>query len=129
MFFCFLMLLRQPRSTRTDTIFPYTTLFRSAGDRKWNVGPDSRMSAGPTACWRAIRPITDPGSPKYPTKTRPRRPPYFAPQPTSRSEEHTSELQSLMRISYAVYCLNKNNTHKTNDSRRRVTTQPFNHLH
>src|SRR3546814_13369481 len=39
-----------------------------AGDRKWNVGPDRRMSAGPTACWRAIRPITDPGSPKYPTK-------------------------------------------------------------
>src|SRR3546814_11905852 len=73
--FFFLMIRRPPRSTRTDTLFPYTTLFRSV-----------RRSA---LCKRG------------PFEGRPDR--RFRP----RSEEHTSELQSLMRISYAVFCLKK----------------------
>src|SRR3546814_10066694 len=77
--FFFLMIRRPPRSTRTDTLFPYTTLFRS--DRE-------SLLRGPRACCSAgcggLRP---------------------------RSEEHTSELQSLMRISYAVFCLKKKKKH------------------
>src|SRR3546814_1838388 len=76
----FLMIRRPPRSTRTDTLFPDTTLFRSAAER-----PPAGKSAGPAAGRRR----------------QDRRP------CGSRSEEHTSELQSLMRISYAVYCLKK----------------------
>src|SRR3546814_8859983 len=68
------MIRRPPRSTRTDTLFPYTTLFRS-----WPRGP--------------------PPPPRRSNSTSSRR--------TKRSEEHTSELQSLMRISYAVFCLKK----------------------
>src|SRR3546814_4879583 len=84
-FFCvfFLMIRRPPRSTRTDTLFPYTTLFRSS--RK-------------TASWQ--KPKQPPVDPQWP----------ITPKPI-RSEEHTSELQSLMRISYAVFCLKKKKTH------------------
>src|SRR3546814_2862854 len=97
------MIRRPPRSTRTDTLFPYTTLFRSRGkgaELHQTIGKRSprrlslcrwraalRLSRGATGCagrrvarlWRRSR----------------------------RSEEHTSELQSLMRISYAVFCLKK----------------------
>src|SRR3546814_12370879 len=74
-FVFFLMIRRPPRSTRTDTLFPYTTLFRSGGrDRLSPFKQDRR-----THCQNQIL----------------------------RSEEHTSELQSLMRISYAVFCLKK----------------------
>src|SRR3546814_11355187 len=91
----FLMKRRPPRSTRTDTLFPYTTLFRSTsggtgrgcGDqRKSRAGGLGRGHGGADR-WRARRP---------------RR-----PRHGRRSEEHTSELQSLMRISYAVFCLKK----------------------
>src|SRR3546814_3460328 len=83
--FC-LMIRRPPRSTRTDTLFPYTTLFRSTPDTTRSEVPDS-----PARC------ISAPG--KWPRgQTEPGR---------SRSEEHTSELQSLMRNSYAVFCLKK----------------------
>src|SRR3546814_3550186 len=92
------MIRRPPRSTRTDTLFPYTTLFRS-------VQRDGR-GAGHPGCGRARR--------------QSRRQP--APLPRRgddggkrglfhRSEEHTSELQSLMRISYAVFCLEKQTEH------------------
>src|SRR3546814_11884366 len=78
--FFFLMIRRPPRSTRTDTLFPYTTLFRSTNESFPRRG----------ACrdnFRTIRPgVKNEGI---------------------RSEEHTSELQSLMRISYAVFCLKK----------------------
>src|SRR3546814_1944190 len=91
---------RPPRSTRTDTLFPYTTLFRSAQRR--------RQTAGERALAGRRRPVdgddhADPASPM-------RAPSPFisAPKP-GRSEEHTSELQSLMRISYAVFCLKKKN--------------------
>src|SRR3546814_6457863 len=81
MYFFFLMIRRPPRSTRTDTLFPYTTLFRSPG--------------------------TVPATSRRRCSTRPRR---SAGWTYSRSEEHTSELQSLMRISYAVFCLKKKKT-------------------
>src|SRR3546814_16617342 len=81
----FLMIRRPPRSTRTDTLFPYTTLFRS----------------------------TRPGPPPWPPRSSWRG--RCTPHPwRCRSEEHTSELQSLMRISYAVFCLKKKkNTYDT----------------
>src|SRR3546814_3245362 len=82
------MIRRPPRSTRTDTLFPYTTLFRSA--RRRPVRDDAGGGWGAAA----PRPASCPAAPR-------RR------GPASRSEEHTSELQSLMRISYAVFCLKK----------------------
>src|SRR3546814_7502150 len=97
------MIRRPPRSTRTDTLFPYTTLFRS-GDR-------AERSGGET--WRR-------------SEAPPQRPParHHRPCPLAeddhcgrgrlRSEEHTSELQSLMRISYAVFCLKKKKTTSPN---------------
>src|SRR3546814_1215653 len=85
------MLRRPPRSTRTDTLFPYTTLFRSPGvnRRRWNrrCRPHARASSVSSAMRLARKPRQLPW--------------------TTRSEEHTSELQSLMRISYAVFCLKK----------------------
>src|SRR3546814_14674476 len=77
----FLMIRRPPRSTRTDTLFPYTTLFRSLLDE---------MPGSATAIQGAARAAL-----------------ISLDQGTARSEEHTSELQSLMRISYAVFCLKK----------------------
>src|SRR3546814_4056105 len=87
------MIRRPPRSTRTDTLFPYTTLFRSSHYTKWQ---SSRATASPTC---------------PPTVTR-WPPSWSATKRQWRSEEHTSELQSLMRISYAVFCLKKKNTKK-----------------
>src|SRR3546814_13444333 len=91
----FLMIRRPPRSTRTDTLFPYTTLFRSAAA---GGAASSRSAAftpritllvmGRCACMASIDGRTRSES-------------------SVRSEEHTSELQSLMRISYAVFCLKK----------------------
>src|SRR3546814_15116191 len=75
-FFFFLMIRRPPRSTRTDTLFPYTTLFRSSYGGRYI--PETLIGANAARLGRAVR-----------------------------SEEHTSELQSLMRISYAVFCLKK----------------------
>src|SRR3546814_6972548 len=100
------MILHPPRSTRTDTLFPYTTLFRSLfggtlfepgfsrkttpGPPALDIDPDSGIEFVPAAPGHSV----DDGVP--PTAVR-------------RSEEHTSELQSLMRISYAVFCLKKKN--------------------
>src|SRR3546814_5070716 len=105
MWFFFLMIRRPPRSTRTDTLFPYTTLFRSdavlAGDQ-----PPLAVAGV------AVRVV---GRPAEFGDAAARRPLQHAivgnvaPQQevavAERSEEHTSELQSLMRISYAVFCL------------------------
>src|SRR3546814_2614598 len=104
------MIRRPPRSTRTDTRFPYTTLFRSGRTCRtspsWPRSPPDRNSELRQGCscrWTA-RP-QDCGSPER----------WHLGQAHSRSadrsEEHTSELQSLMRISYAVFCL----TTKKND--------------
>src|SRR3546814_14887140 len=88
-YFFFLMIRRPPRSTRTDTLFPYTTLFRSRS-------PDKRRAAPPPTA-RCRDRGTEIRCARGPTLRR----------PAPRSEEHTSELQSLMRISYAVFCLKK----------------------
>src|SRR3546814_1548047 len=89
------MIRRPPRSTRTDTLFPYTTLFRSpaecgdSGKKPGPMGPGFfvRTSlAVPARCLTPAQRVSD---------------------TDVRSEEHTSELQSLMRISYAVFCLKK----------------------
>src|SRR3546814_8353430 len=100
------MIRRPPRSTRTDTLFPYTTLFRSSELHRIYFCPTL-----PLGMKLHFKPVGKPAPP------RPRRP--------DRSEEHTSELQSLMRISYAVFCLkkkkqetrHKNTMNKTNTSR------------
>src|SRR3546814_9537187 len=83
------MIRRPPRSTRTDTLFPYTTLFRSHG-RGSHVRLSSGYHGGKTPIGR--RPKDEPTDYRHDRR---------------RSEEHTSELQSLMRISYAVFCLKK----------------------
>src|SRR3546814_3031268 len=121
------MILRPPRSTRTDTLFPYTTLFRSPdvrGDVDVNGNPLTRaptVSANIAGEYRI--PLTS-GEIKLRADGSYRSRVYYTPFKSnlnssdpywvfgaSRSEEHTSELQSLMRISYAVFCLKtKTNT-------------------
>src|SRR3546814_3058394 len=105
------MIRRPPRSTRTDTLFPYTTLFRSCR------GGQPHHTRGPDAVGKAL----SVGRSEYVAQHRQPRAPSFqiwpVPAPRrracpflrhrDRSEEHTSELQSLMRISYAVFCLKK----------------------
>src|SRR3546814_9194037 len=97
--FFFLMRRRPPRSTRTDTLFPYTTLIRSSGrhDQNGNFmpgGSDMPAVAAPMrSCDAALALLTA----------------SLNAAATRRSEEHTSELQTLMRISYAVFCLKKKN--------------------
>src|SRR3546814_16378031 len=87
-FFFFLMIRRPPRSTLTDTLFPYTTLFRSTQMR-------SPSRSGAAVAVRVSMGAWSAGATAYSAVIR------------VRSEEHTSELQSLMRISYAVFCLKK----------------------
>src|SRR3546814_10875367 len=93
------MIRRPPRSTLTDTLFPYTTLCRSWFPAARDIRADS---APPGASARSAAPAGG-----YPAASRAAA--WFQAIPT-RSEEHTSELQSLMRISYAVFCLKKKNT-------------------
>src|SRR3546814_8230572 len=99
----FLKRRRPTRSTRTDTLFPYTTLFRSVapGVKVGNTRTSVAMAAS------THNAALTPSSTKYCSRCR--MPPTSRHRPTSpfriRSEEHTSELQSLMRISYAVFCL------------------------
>src|SRR3546814_6835265 len=97
------MIRRPPRSTRTDTLFPYTTLFRSAGRPAMRarcaaiLGSFAGSTPSPSSHCESVK--------RY-----------------GRSEEHTSELQSLMRISYAVFCLKKKKQHKQDNPTN--TTQP-----
>src|SRR3546814_3057716 len=98
----FLMIRLPPRSTRTDTLFPYTTLFRSPGSR---VFSDYAFYQGPAMGLR----LGPPGEQQLRARLA-RLDPYAANLWGIRSEEHTSELQSLMRISYAVFCLKKKKT-------------------
>src|SRR3546814_8163783 len=126
MFFC-LMIRRPPRSTRTDTLFPYTTLFRSGRDSTpaghliaslSNTAHNGRTpcanATGLAVCMAAKNLLA----------------------PATRSEEHTSELQSLMRNSYAVFCLKKktkiiindlplNNSRYTKHSTKRDSTNKY----
>src|SRR3546814_9044768 len=108
------MIRRPPRSTRTDTLFPYTTLFRSA------TRSLRRIWSARISCSREDSANVSFG-----------RPP---PEKTSvlRSEEHTSELQSLMRISYAVFCLKKKILKKKDHSthaRHNRTDTVTHHVH
>src|SRR3546814_6064349 len=102
--FFFLMIRRPPRSTRTDTLFPYTTLFRSTRSQLFAA------QRGYMGCvlWCHL----------------------ISRMPRSclllRSEEHTSELQSLMRISYAVFCLKKKKRKNTLSSTHTHRDQPNN---
>src|SRR3546814_4356477 len=118
------MIRRQPRSTRTDTLFPYTTLFRSMACTLFRLTPAEALAgvtrnaaralglgplcgtleAGKTADF-VVWDIDRPASLAYQVGLNPLRQVVFGGRP--RSEEHTSELQSLMRISYAVFCLKK----------------------
>src|SRR3546814_1267054 len=98
------MIRRPPRSTRTDTLFPYTTLFRSlqprdADEPGSDVGGAARARPGLSVAGLA----TETAGHSVAAGRRPC---------TGRSEEHTSELQSLMRISYAVFCLKKKKKNK-----------------
>src|SRR3546814_4171432 len=95
------MIRRPPRSTRTDTLFPYTTLFRSGLRAYPRAG--GRLATGGDVRVRPRRA----GVPVFDRQDRPAVTSRPVPQTCSRSEEHTSELQSLMRISYAVFCLKK----------------------
>src|SRR3546814_5078218 len=105
------MIRRPPRSTRTDTPFPYTTLFRSCL-AKFEADPDRyAVKREPAAA----------DAPEGAIWTCPMHPEIQQAGPGScpicgmvRSEEHTSELQSLMRISYAVFCLKKKKTKPNN---------------
>src|SRR3546814_8615682 len=103
------MIRRPPRSTRTDTLFPYTTLFRSQdpladlilkGEVKDGSTVTAATTQGPILSFSVSEEVR------------------------SRSEEHTSELQSLMRISYAVFCLKKKNINKTLPLPRNTIPQP-----
>src|SRR3546814_5773705 len=111
------MIRRPPRSTRTDTLFPYTTLFRS-GDaenrhRQDRSRAEGRFGLNTEPACRAMPArggiMTDTTKELSVTRN------IAASPETVRSEEHTSELQSLMRTSYAVFCLKKNNNHNNND--------------
>src|SRR3546814_8357865 len=94
------MIRRPPRSTRTDTLFPYTTLFRSAA-RGCGQPAAGRTQAKARNSIRCAVEIKLPAREIDRLLRRPDR------RGFGRSEEHTSELQSLMRISYAVFCLKK----------------------
>src|SRR3546814_2694718 len=105
------MIRRPPRSTRTDTLFPYTTHFRSTGTRA--VPQDARHVEGrPQRTAQAVA-RDDAGAAPAVGRTKPARGALSRQVACKllqeRSEEHTSELQSLMRISYAVFCLKKIN--------------------
>src|SRR3546814_3911985 len=105
------MIRRPPRSTRTDTLFPYTTLFRSRrfGSGRAHDEQLARMHSGIRKVLSTISIIATPSTPSAHWKrpNRSARSTNCHCAPPMRSEEHTSELQSLMRISYAVFCLKK----------------------
>src|SRR3546814_5099789 len=102
------MIRRPPRSTRTDTLFPYTTLFRSPEAAHVTVPvikvPEGAEQSTQAAFGRILLDLAKSGD------------------PMARSEEHTSELQSLMRISYAVFCLKKK---KKKSNLEHITTDTY----
>src|SRR3546814_1756169 len=123
-FFFFLMIRRPPRSTRTDTLFPYTPLFRSLPDRPAEHLAFAGIAGGPGQ-----------GRPPQADRLGGNQD-AFGVEPVQdvaealRSEEHTSELQSLMRISYAVFCLKKNtNTTKPQTAESRTSNARSKHNH
>src|SRR3546814_1343689 len=116
------MIRRPPRSTRTDTLFPYTTLFRSDTNGfdlvlRGVIADGAINNGGNFINKRGAGTLTLSGANTYSNRT---------VIDAGRSEEHTSELQSLMRISYAVFCLKK----KKNNTKQKLkftTTRSHNH--
>src|SRR3546814_6655541 len=121
------MIRRPPGSTRTDPRFPYTTLFRSAWSRGWTVEFVCAEAAARSFCEAAAD--VKPRALWFHSPARGELPlsllcalagddaVVVGASGNARSEEHTSELQSLMRISYAVFCLKKKNKHKHKQER------------
>src|SRR3546814_2910224 len=119
------MLRRPPRSTRTDTLFPYTTLFRSLGRGR---GGRRGVSSGPLPSFDLARDVPSGLAQVLDRAALLVGPPDVldgVAEVEPRSEEHTSELQSLMRISYAVFCLKKKKQKDTQAYGRYQSTQPI----
>src|SRR3546814_15028642 len=110
-FFFVVMKRRPPSSTRTDTLFPYTTLFRSQSDAEYFGLSETRLAQADEARRQEILR-------KFEAHRERETAAGEREKAAPRSEEHTSELQSLMRISYAVFCLKKKNTSKENKTTR-----------
>src|SRR3546814_2214421 len=107
------MIQRPPVSTRTDTLFPYTTLFRSTTITLLQRQPSHRDGEeGEVYVPSRKIPVQKPLIPNIIIVSQPE-----YPVPVARSEEHTSELQSLMRISYAVFCLKKKKKKKKKENK------------
>src|SRR3546814_8739764 len=106
------MIRRPPRSTRTDTLFPYTTLFRSIAGGSGVASSTVWLASAILASSLPVLPLPQADSARPQAARETIRGSFIK----GRSEEHTSELQSLMRISYAVFCLKKKQTqkHKSN---------------
>src|SRR3546814_2841685 len=100
------MIRRPPRSTRTDTLFPYTTLFRSDGLSRYAAARRVDQARRALRVHRAVARARRSRRVRRRASRQARR----IRRRAGRSEEHTSELQSLMRISYAVFCLKKKKT-------------------
>src|SRR3546814_3575241 len=115
------MIRRPPRSTRTDTLFPYTTLFRSTIDVSGLT--DVERSVADNVFGVEVRSNEVSASPRQRDGILIGETVYVDRRTGARSEEHTSELQSLMRISYAVFCLNKK---KTYTNKAHIRTYPQN---
>src|SRR3546814_8912023 len=113
------MIRRPPRSTRTDTLFPYTTLFRSTcvGASSSSTSLDDFGSGSGSGC--AVSALPSPSELWAPSRA-------FSAPSVVRSEEHTSELQSLMRISYAVFCLKKKKNKKDHTTKSATQLQDVN---
>src|SRR3546814_8494558 len=118
---------RPPRSTRTDTLFPYTTLFRSRrvmAQTNWTTLKEARAGGIAVQLRRynlpspvemrviETQPVVSMMLPPYPVERLGR----YEGSGADRSEEHTSELQSLMRISYAVFCLKKKKENESDNA-------------
>src|SRR3546814_1819539 len=125
MLVCFLMIQRPPRSTRTDTLFPYTTLFRSAGSGRdhgqfaqtldrYRHGARTRRR-GDAGRARQLRYRHVQGADRRIGGAHPHR-------DHRRSEENTSEIKTLMRITYAVFCLKNTHTHTKQPTHKLSTT-------
>src|SRR3546814_7118908 len=106
------MIRQPPRSTRTDTLFPYPTPFRSLENRQCTI---ERLHLPALGCCPACPDLAS-GA--------------LAPVPRlDKSEEHTSELQSLMRISYAVFCLKKKRKTKRQNPYNKIRNNNFTYTH
>src|SRR3546814_2520021 len=109
------MIRRPPRSTRTDTLFPYTTLFRSpvcVAKTQYSFSTDATLRGAPTGHDLHVREVRLSAGAGFVVLV-------------CRSEEHTSELQSLMRISYAVFCLKKKQQKNTKMHQQRPYSDKY----